>query len=138
MTEKTLSIIKPDATERNLLGKINAKFEEKGLKIIAQKKILLTSKQAAAFYAVHTDKPFFTSLINFMTSAPVVVQVLTGENAITKNREIMGATDPLEADAGTIRKEFAIDIEKNSVHGSDSKENAAREISFFFSQLEIF
>jgi nucleoside-diphosphate kinase len=137
MTERTLSIIKPDATDRNLIGKINVKFEESGLKIIAQKRLLLTAKQAADFYAVHAEKPFFQSLINFMTSGPVVVQVLSGEDAINKNRDIMGATNPSEAADGTIRKEFALDIERNSVHGSDSKENAEKEISYFFAQLEI-
>ena len=137
MTERTLSIIKPDATDRNLIGKINVKFEESGLKIIAQKRLLLTAKQAADFYAVHAERPFFQSLIDFMTSGPVVVQVLSGENAINKNRDIMGATNPSEAADGTIRKEFALDIERNSVHGSDSKENAEEEISYFFAQLEI-
>ena len=137
MTERTLSIIKPDATDRNLIGKINVKFEESGLKIIAQKRLLLTAKQAADFYAVHAERPFFQSLIDFMTSGPVVVQILSGENAINKNRDIMGATNPSEAADGTIRKEFALDIEKNSVHGSDSKENAEKEISYFFAQLEI-
>jgi nucleoside-diphosphate kinase len=135
--ERTLSIIKPDATRRNLTGKINAKFEEAGLRIVAQKRIQLTPAQAGAFYAVHKERPFYNSLVEFMTSGPVVVQVLEGENAVTANRTVMGATNPANADPGTIRKEFAESIEANSVHGSDSAENAAIEIAFFFSGLEI-
>lgn len=135
--QRTLSIIKPDATRRNLTGKINAKFEEKGLRIVAQKRIRLTQEQAQAFYAVHKERPFYGSLVEFMTSGPVVVQVLEGENAVLKNREVMGATNPANADEGTIRKEFAESVEANSVHGSDSEENAATEIAFFFSGCEI-
>ncbi len=135
--ERTLSIIKPDATRRNLTGKINARFEEAGLRIVAQKRIRLTRDQAERFYAVHRERPFFNSLCEFMTSGPVVVQVLEGENAVARNREIMGATDPAKAAPGTIRKDFAESIEANSVHGSDSVENAAREVAFFFSDLEI-
>ena len=137
MAERTLSIIKPDATRRNLTGKINARFEEKGLRIVAQKRLRLARAQAEQFYAVHKARPFFGSLCEFMTSGPVVVQVLEGDNAVAKNREIMGATDPAKASAGTIRKDFAESIEANSVHGSDSAENAAIEIAFFFSGLEI-
>ena len=136
-TERTLSIIKPDATNRNLTGKINAKFEEAGLRIVAQKRIQLTKAQAGEFYKVHAERPFYDELCEFMASAPVVVQVLEGEGAIAKNREVMGATNPAEADEGTIRKEFALSIGENSVHGSDSAENAAIEIAFFFSGLEI-
>ena len=137
MAERTLSIIKPDATRRNLTGKINARFEEKGLRIVAQKRVRLSRAQAEQFYAVHKARPFFNSLCDFMTSGPVVVQVLEGDNAVVRNREIMGATDPAKAAAGTIRKDFAESIEANSVHGSDSPENAAIEIAFFFSGLEI-
>jgi nucleoside-diphosphate kinase len=137
MAERTLSIIKPDATRRNLTGKINARFEEKGLRIVAQKRIRLSRAQAEQFYAVHKERPFFNSLCDFMTSGPVVVQVLEGDNAVARNREIMGATDPAKAAPGTIRKDFAESIEANSVHGSDSPENAAIEIAFFFSGLEI-
>jgi nucleoside-diphosphate kinase len=137
MAERTLSIIKPDATRRNLTGKINARFEEKGLRIVAQKRLRLSRAQAEQFYAVHKARPFFNSLCDFMTSGPVVVQVLEGDGAVAKNREIMGATDPAKAAAGTIRKDFAESIEANSVHGSDSVENAAIEVSFFFSGLEI-
>jgi nucleoside-diphosphate kinase len=137
MAERTLSIIKPDATRRNLTGKINARFEEKGLRIVAQKRLRLSRSQAEQFYAVHKARPFFGSLCEFMTSGPVVVQVLEGDNAVARNREIMGATDPAKAAAGTIRKDFAESIEANSVHGSDSAENAAIEIAFFFSGLEI-
>lgn len=137
MAERTLSIIKPDATRRNLTGKINARFEEKGLRIVAQKRLSLSRAQAEQFYAVHKARPFFNSLCDFMTSGPVVVQVLEGDNAVARNREIMGATDPAKAAAGTIRKDFAESIEANSVHGSDSPENAAIEIAFFFSGLEI-
>lgn len=135
--ERTLSIIKPDATRRNLTGRINARFEEQGLRIVAQKRIRLTREQAEAFYAVHRERPFFKDLVAFMTSGPVVVQVLEGADAVARNREIMGATDPAKAAPGTIRKEFAESIEANSVHGSDSPENAAREIAFFFSETEI-
>lgn len=135
--ERTLSIIKPDATRRNLTGKINARFEENGLRIVAQKRIHLTRAQAEAFYGVHKERAFFGDLCEFMTSGPVVVQVLEGESAITKNREIMGATNPANADEGTIRKDFAENVEANSVHGSDSPENAAIEIAFFFAQTEI-
>jgi nucleoside-diphosphate kinase len=135
--ERTLSIIKPDATRRNLTGKINARFEEKGLRIIAQKRIQLSRAQAEQFYGVHKARPFFDSLCKFMTSGPVVVQVLEGENAVAKNREIMGATDPSKAAPGTIRKDFAESIEANSAHGSDSLENAAIEVAFFFSGLEL-
>lgn len=137
MAERTLSIIKPDATRRNLTGKINARFEEKGLRIVAQKRIRLSRAQAEQFYAVHKERPFYKSLCAFMTSGPVVVQVLEGENAVEKNREVMGATDPAKAAPGTIRKEFAESIEANSVHGSDSQENAKNEIAFFFSGTEI-
>ncbi len=135
--ERTLSIIKPDATRRNLTGKVNAKFEEAGLRIVAQRRIQLTRAQAEAFYGVHRERPFFDSLCSFMTSGPVVVQVLEGEGAVAKNREVMGATNPEQAAAGTIRKDFAESIEANSVHGSDSAENAALEIAFFFSQFDI-
>jgi nucleoside-diphosphate kinase len=136
-TERTLSIIKPDATRRNLTGKINAKLEEVGLRIVAQKRIRLTREQAEGFYAVHRERPFFDSLCTFMTSGPVVVQVLEGVGAVMKNRDVMGATDPAKAAPGTIRKEFAESIEANSAHGSDSAENAAVEIAYFFSQCEI-
>ncbi len=136
-TERTLSIIKPDATRRNLTGKINAKLEDAGLRIVAQKRIAMTKEQAEAFYEVHRERPFYGSLVDFMTSGPVVVQVLEGDNAVAKNREVMGATNPADADAGTIRAEFAESIEANSVHGSDSAENAAREVAFFFSDDEI-
>lgn len=135
--ERTLSIIKPDATRRNLTGKINAKFEERGLRIVAQKRLQLTEAQAEAFYAVHRERPFFRDLVTFMISGPVVAQVLEGDGAVALNREIMGATNPANAAAGTIRKEFAESIEANSVHGSDSAENAAVEIAFFFAAIEI-
>ena len=135
--EQTLSIITPDATKRNLTGKINSKLEDSGLKIIAQKRILLSKKQAEDFYRVHQERPFYNDLVRFMISGPVVVQVLEGENAVSKNREVMGATNPDEAEDGTIRKEFAVSLEANSVHGSDSLENAKIEISFFFSQIEL-
>ena len=135
--ERTLSIIKPDATRRNLTGKINARFEEKGLKIVAQKRLQLTQRQAEAFYAVHKARPFFGELVSFMISGPVVVQVLEGANAVAANRDIMGATDPKKAAPGTIRKDFAESIEANSVHGSDSAENAATEIAFFFAGVDI-
>jgi len=136
-TERTFSIIKPDATRRNLTGKINAKFEEKGLKIVAQKRVQLTQAQAEGFYAVHKERPFFNDLVKFMISGPVVLQVLQGADAVAANRKIMGATNPANADAGTIRKEFAESIEANSVHGSDSAENAKIEIAYFFSETEI-
>jgi nucleoside-diphosphate kinase len=135
--ERTLSIIKPDATRRNLTGKINARFEEKGLKIVAQRRLQLTKAQAEAFYAVHKARPFFGELVSFMISGPVVAQVLEGENAVAANRDIMGATDPKKAADGTIRKDFAESIEANSVHGSDSAENAATEIAFFFAGIDI-
>jgi nucleoside-diphosphate kinase len=135
--ERTLSILKPDATRRNLTGKINAKFEEAGLRIVAQKRLHLSDAQAGAFYAVHAARPFYKDLVSFMTSGPVVVQVLEGEGAVLKNRDIMGATNPANAAPGTIRKEFAESIEANSVHGSDSAENAATEIAFFFAGTEI-
>jgi nucleoside-diphosphate kinase len=135
--ERTFSILKPDATRRNLTGKINARFEEKGLRIVAQKRIQMSRQQAEQFYGVHKERPFFGELCAFMTSGPVVVQVLEGENAVAKNREIMGATNPANADAGTIRKDFAESIEANSVHGSDSPENAAIEIAYFFAGSEI-
>ncbi|WP_135469295.1 nucleoside-diphosphate kinase [Crenalkalicoccus roseus] len=135
--ERTLSIIKPDATRRNLTGKINAKFEEAGLRIVAQKRLKLSPEQAGEFYAVHRERPFYNDLVAFMSSGPVVVQVLEGENAVARNREIMGATNPANAAPGTIRKEFAESIEANSVHGSDSPETAAQEIAFFFAGIEI-
>ena len=135
--ERTLSIIKPDATARNLTGKINAKFEDAGLRIIAQKRIHLTPAQAGQFYEVHKERPFYGELVEFMASGPVVAQVLEGENAIAKNREVMGATNPANADDGTIRKEFALSVGENSVHGSDAPETAAVEIAFFFSGLEL-
>ncbi len=136
-TERTLSIIKPDATKRNLTGKINAKFEEAGLRIVAQKRIHLTKAQAGKFYEVHAARPFYDELTTFMASAPVVVQVLEGDNAISKNRDVMGATNPADAAPGTIRAEFAESVGENSVHGSDAPETAAVEIAFFFSDLEI-
>lgn len=136
-TERTFSIIKPDATARNLTGQIIARFEEAGLRIVASKRIQMTRAQAEGFYAVHKERPFFNDLVSFMISGPVVVQVLEGENAIARNREIMGATNPAEADAGTIRKDFAESIEANSVHGSDAPETAAEEIKFFFTDAEI-
>lgn len=135
--ERTFSIIKPDATRRNLTGKINAVFEGNGLRIVAQKRIRMTRAQAESFYGVHKERPFFAGLVEFMTSGPVVVQVLEGENAVAKNREVMGATNPANAAEGTIRKLFAENIEANSVHGSDSPENAATEIAFFFTDGEI-
>ncbi len=135
--ERTLSIIKPDATRRNLTGAINAKLEAAGLKIVAQKRLRLTRAMAEAFYAVHAARPFYKDLCDFMISGPVVVQVLEGENAVTRNRDVMGATNPANAAPGTIRKEFAESIEANSVHGSDSLENAKREIAFFFAEIEI-
>ena len=135
--ERTLSIIKPDATRRNLTGKVNAMLEDAGLRIIGQKRVQLSQEQAEGFYAVHKERPFFNDLVTFMMSGPVVVQVLEGENAVAKNREVMGATNPADAEEGTIRKAFAESIEANSVHGSDSAENAAIEIDFFFSADEI-
>jgi nucleoside-diphosphate kinase len=136
-TERTLSILKPDATRRNLTGKINARFEDAGLRIVAQKRLHLSRAQAEAFYGVHRERGFFNDLVAFMTSGPVVVQVLEGPNAVAANREIMGATDPAKAKQGTIRADFAESIEANSVHGSDSPENAAIEIAFFFAGTEI-
>jgi len=135
--ERTLSIIKPDATERNLTGSINSYIEEAGLRIIAQKRVRLTRAQAEAFYGVHKERSFFGELVDFMISGPVVVQVLEGENAIAAYREVMGATNPANADEGTIRKDFAIDVQNNSVHGSDAPETAAEEIAFYFSGIEI-
>ncbi len=135
--ERTLSIIKPDATRRNLTGQINARLEAAGLCLIAQRRLRLTREQAEAFYAVHAERSFFDDLCDFMISGPVVAQVLEGENAIVKNREIMGATNPANAEDGTIRKDFGETVEANSVHGSDAPETAAREIAFFFSDIEI-
>ena len=135
--QRTFSIIKPDATRRNLTGQVNARLEAAGLRIVAQKRIRMTRAHAEAFYGVHKERPFFKSLCDFMTSGPVVVQVLEGENAVEKNRTVMGATDPAKAAPGTIRKDFAESIEANSAHGSDSAENAAKEIAFFFSESEI-
>jgi nucleoside-diphosphate kinase len=135
--ENTLSIIKPDATRRNLTGSINAKFEQAGLNIIAQKRLQLTKNMAQKFYEIHKDRPFFNDLVDFMISGPVITQVLRGENAVKVNREVMGATNPKDAEKGTIRKEFAESIEANSVHGSDSLENAKSEISFFFAEIEL-
>ena len=135
--ENTLSIIKPDAVKRDLTGKIIAMFEEKGLRVVAQKKIWLSKEQAGSFYDIHRDRPFFGELCEFMSSGPIVVQVLQGNSAIELNREIMGATNPEQAEAGTIRKEFALSMTENSAHGSDSTETAREEISFFFSGLEI-
>lgn len=136
-TERTFSIIKPDATKRNITGKIIAKLEDAGLRVVAQRRIQLTKEQAESFYGVHRERPFFNDLVAFMTSGPVVVQVLEGENAVARNREVMGATNPADADEGTIRKEFAESIEANSVHGSDAPETAAEEIAFFFKEEEI-
>ena len=135
--ERTLSIIKPDATRRNLTGEVNARLEKGGLRIVGQKRLRLTLEQAQAFYAVHKARPFYGDLCKFMISGPVVVQVLEGENAVARNREIMGATNPANAAPGTIRKDFAESVEANSVHGSDSAENAAQEIRFFFAETEI-
>lgn len=135
--ERTLSIIKPDATRRNITGRINARFEESGLRIIAQRRILMTPGQAEGFYAVHKERAFFNDLCEFMVSGPVVVQVLEGEDAITRNRDIMGATNPANAADGTIRKDYGESIEANSVHGSDSPETAAAEIAYFFSEIDI-
>ena len=135
--ERTFSIIKPDATRRNITGQVVARLEEGGLRIVAQKRIRMSKEQAEGFYAVHKERPFYNDLVAFMTSGPVVVQVLEGEDAVARNREIMGATNPAEADEGTIRKDFAESIEANSVHGSDSPENAKIEIDFFFAEDEI-
>jgi len=135
--ERTLSIIKPDATRRDLTGRINARFEEAGLRIVAQRRIRMTRAQAEAFYAVHRERPFYSSLCEFMTSGPVVIQVLEGENAIDRHREVMGATDPAKAAPGTIRADFAESIEANSVHGSDAPATAAFEIPFFFAEVDI-
>lgn len=135
--ERTFSIIKPDATRRNLTGRIISKFEEGGLRVVASKRIHMTKKQAEGFYAVHKERPFFGELVAFMSSAPVVVQVLEGENAIARNREIMGATDPKKAAPGTIRAEFALSIGENSVHGSDAPETAKEEIAYFFAAADI-
>lgn len=135
--QRTFSIIKPDATKRNLTGKIITKFEDAGLRIVASKRIKMSQAQAEGFYGEHSERPFFGELVEFMMSEPVVVQVLEGEDAIAKNREVMGATNPSDADEGTIRKEFALSIGENSVHGSDSPESAAREIKFFFEDAEL-
>ena len=135
--ERTLSIIKPDATRRNLTGTINSRFEQRGLRIVAQKRLRLSEAQAEGFYAVHAERPFYRSLVAFMSSGPVVVQVLEGEDAVALVREIMGATNPADAAPGTIRKDFAESIDANSVHGSDSLANAAQEIAFFFASIEI-
>jgi len=135
--ERTFSIIKPDATRRNITGAVNDRIEKSGLRIVAQKRLRMSKDQAEGFYAVHKERPFYKDLVTFMTSGPVVVQVLEGENAVTKYREVMGATDPAKAAAGTIRKDFAESIEANSVHGSDSAENAKTEIAFFFKDNEI-
>lgn len=137
-TQRTLSIIKPDATSKNIIGKIIDRFEENGLKVVAGKLIHMDQVQAAGFYAEHEGRPFFPNLVEYMTSAPVFVQVLEGDNAVIKNRELMGATNPSEADPGTIRADFAETIDANAVHGSDSIESAAREISYFFDDSEIF
>ena len=137
-TEQTLSIIKPDATSRNITGQVNSIIEKSGLKIIGQKRIKLTKETAGKFYEVHKERPFFQDLVSFMVSGPVIVQVLQGENAVALYRKVMGATNPQEAEVGTIRKQFALSIEANSVHGSDSIENAKKEIAFFFSETEIF
>ena len=136
-TERTLSIIKPDATKRNLTGKIVAKFEDAGLRVVASKRIHLSPAQAGAFYAEHAERPFYGELVEYMASEPVVVQVLEGKGAILKNREVMGATDPAEAAAGTIRKDFALSKGENSVHGSDAPDTAKQEIAYFFSGLEL-
>lgn len=135
--ERTFSIVKPDAVKRNLIGKIYARFEEAGLSIVASKMLQMDAEQAGGFYAVHKERPFYNDLVSYMTSGPVVVQVLEGENAILKNREVMGATNPADADAGTIRADFAESLEANSVHGSDAPETAAEEIAYFFSDTEI-
>ena len=136
-TERTFSIIKPDAVAKNVIGPVTAKLEAAGLRVIASKMVRLTEAQARAFYAVHKDRPFYKDLVTFMTEGPVVVQVLEGDNAIAKNREVMGATNPEKAEAGTIRKEFATNIERNAVHGSDGPETAREEIAFFFSTADL-
>jgi nucleoside-diphosphate kinase len=136
-TERTFSIIKPDAVAKNVIGPITAKLEAAGLRVVASKMVRLTEAQAQAFYAVHKERPFYAGLVKFMTEGPVVVQVLEGEGAVAKNRQVMGATNPEKADAGTIRKEFASDIERNAVHGSDAAETARDEIAFFFSTAEL-
>jgi nucleoside-diphosphate kinase len=136
-TQRTFSIIKPDATKRNLTGKINAMIEASGLRIVAQKRTILSRRQAGKFYEIHKERPFFGELVDYMVSEPVIVQVLEGDNAVAKYRELMGATDPAKATAGTIRKEVGLSIGENSVHGSDSPENAVGEIRFFFSDIEI-
>ena len=138
MSEKTLSIIKPDATSRNLIGEIISRFEKNGLKVVAAKMVQLSRDQAGGFYAEHEGKPFFDNLIDYMTSAPVLVQVLEGENAVTLNRSLMGATNPQEAEPGTIRADFAESIDANAVHGSDSLQSAEREIAYFFASEEIY
>ena len=135
--ERTFSMIKPDATKRNLTGAITAKLEQAGLRVVASKRVWMSLKQAEAFYAVHAERPFFGELTEFMSSGPTIVQVLEGENAVLKNREVMGATNPADADAGTIRKEFALSLGENSVHGSDAPETAAEEIAFWFAGCEI-
>jgi len=135
--ERTFSIVKPDAVAKNVIGQIYARFEEAGLKVVASKMLQLSREQAEGFYAVHKERPFYNDLVSFMMSGPVMVQVLEGENAILKNREVMGATNPAEADAGTIRKDFADSIDENAVHGSDAPETAAEEIKFFFSDAEL-
>lgn len=135
--QRTFSIIKPDATKRNITGKVNTKIEDAGLRIVAQKRLHLSKEQAGGFYAVHSERPFYNDLVNFMMSGPVVVQVLEAENAIARYREVMGATNPADADAGTIRAEFAESIDANTVHGSDAPETAAEEIKFFFTDAEI-
>lgn len=138
MLERTFSIIKPDAVKRNLIGEILSRLEQNGLKVVASKMLFLTRDEAEGFYAEHKGKPFYETLVHNMTAGPIVVQVLEGEDAIAKNRQVMGATDPEKADAGTIRKDFAVSMQQNSVHGSDSPESAAREIGYFFSEIEIF
>ena len=135
--ERTLSIIKPDGVSRNLIGKLLSRFESNGLQVVAMKMIHLTKREAEGFYAVHKERPFFSSLTDYLSSGPIVVQVLEGENAIARNREIMGATNPVEAAEGTIRKDYALDIEQNTVHGSDSAESAASEITYFFATMEL-
>lgn len=138
MVQRTFSIIKPDAVSRNLIGEITARLEKSGLSVVASKMLHLTIEQAAGFYAEHEGKPFYETLMTNMTAGPIIVQVLEGENAIAKNREVMGATDPEKAAPGTIRKDFAVSMQKNSVHGSDSPESAAREIAYFFSEDEVY
>ena len=135
--ERTLSIIKPDATKRNITGTIVARFEAAGLRVVAQKRIRLGREQAGGFYAVHRERAFFNDLVEYMCSGPIVVQVLEGESAIARNREVMGATNPANADEGTIRKDFGLNVQENSVHGSDAPETAAAEIKYFFSDLEL-